>query len=61
MASFPLVIGDLVDAKNLPQFNNFIEKTDVGEIVERAYLNMRGWAEYSIGFFAPFLSSIPFL
>lgn len=59
VASFPVAIGDLVDAKNLPQFKNFIENYKLGQAIEWVYSGMRGRAEYLIGFFALFYLVMP--
>lgn len=59
VASFPVAIGDLVDLKHLPAFNNFLEKYWLGRRIEEAYILMRGKAEYLIGFFALFYLVMP--
>ncbi|MEC7753019.1 MAG: hypothetical protein VYB44_03250 [Bacteroidota bacterium] len=59
VASFPVAIGDMVDLKALPQFNDFIENNRLGQFIDSVYGVMRGKAEYLIGFFALFYLVMP--
>uniref|UniRef100_UPI00404796B9 hypothetical protein n=3 Tax=Roseivirga sp. TaxID=1964215 RepID=UPI00404796B9 len=59
IASFPVAITDLVNEKYLAEFKAFLDGNKLGQFIEGAYGQLRGRAQYLIGFFALFYLVMP--